>query len=83
MDIRIRMETLGIRFRSLLKTLVRLAGIGLVLLGVYNMFLVGLLDVGVIAPYRQWGLIFTGNQSAYYLGDVLVMAVGAIIAWFV
>jgi len=83
MDIRIRMETLGIRFRSLFKTLVRIAGIGLVLLGVYNMFLVGLLDMSVIAPYRQWGLIFTGKQSAYYLGDVLVMAVGAIIAWFV
>jgi len=83
MDIRIRLETLGIRFRSLIKTFVRLCGIGLVLLGVYNMFLTGLFDMSVIAPYRQWGLVFTGNESAYYLGDVLVMAFGAVLAWFV
>jgi len=75
-------ETKMIKLRSFLRFLIALAGVGLVLLGVYNMFVTQLIDAPVIAPYRQWGVIAVDRTSGYYLGDVLIIAVGAVIAWF-
>lgn len=84
-SIKIRAETTYIRFRTLARTLLSVVGIGLVLLGAYNMLLVPAGDMAAVAPYRVIGTVTfeTGNGvSGYYLGDVVCMAVGAILAWF-
>jgi len=76
------LETLGIRLRGLLKTTVRVVGILLVLFAVYNMFAAPLFDLPVHAPYREWGVVLASNQKGYYIGDVLLIGLGSIIAWF-
>jgi hypothetical protein len=73
-----------IRGRTVAKTLLRLCGIGLVLLGAFNMFAAPALDVAAVAPYRAFGLVDAARDgTVFYLGDVLVMGVGAAVAWFV
>jgi len=83
METPIWLEVGWIRLRSLLRTLVRLFGVGVVLLGIWNMFGAAMLDMNAVAPYRIWGLVRVGEMSAYYIGDALLMMAGAAIAWFV
>jgi len=73
-----------IQARHTFKSIFRIAGILLVLLGAYNMLLAPVMEMGAIAPYRQ-GLpvLVSENGGGYYLGDVAVIAIGAIVAWFV
>lgn len=75
-------EVAGLKLRNQIKFLVRIAGLALVLLGAYNMFL-GPVNGALFVEYRQLGLIMSQQgQSAFFLSDVVVMAVGAVIAWF-
>jgi len=78
------MERLVIKSRSLVKTTIRLLGIALICLGVFNMFLGPLFDYAAVAPYRLWGPVYPygPTRGGYYIGDALVMCVGAAIAWF-
>lgn len=76
-------EVYWIRTRSWLQLLLQMGGVFLVLLGTYNMFVVPLSDLVAFAPYRMWGVVVMADQGSYYLGDVLVMCIGAVIAWFV
>jgi hypothetical protein len=47
------------------------------------MFGAPILEMATVAPYRQFGIVYVGQTSGYFLGDVLIMALGASIAWFV
>jgi hypothetical protein len=77
-------EVVWIRARHTIKSLVRIAGILLVLLGAYNMLLAPALLMEPIAPYRQGLPILVSEQGGgYFLGDVAIIAIGAVIAWFV
>lgn len=83
MELPIWLETGWIRIRTFARTAVRIAGLGILFLGIYNMFGAAMLDMPAVAPYRYWGLVRVGEASAYYIGDAVVMALGAAIAWFV
>lgn len=81
--VKIRLETTYIRSRAWVGLLVTLGGIGIVLLGAYNMFAAPLLGMETFAPYRIFGVRQTSTDSgAYFLGDAIIMCVGAAIAWF-
>jgi len=82
MELPIWLETLGIRSRAYLRTVLRLLGVGILFLGVFNMFGAAMLDMQAIAPYRQWGLVGVRGAGTYWIGDSLVMCFGAAIAWF-
>jgi len=80
--LRVRFETIYIRSRTWFKTVIRLLGLALVLLGVYNMFLVPLFELQTVAPYRIFGPTMNPWEGGYYLGDALIICIGAAIAWF-
>jgi len=77
-------EVALIRARHSIKSLLRIAGILLVLLGAFNMLLAPVLMMDPIAPYRQGMPILVSQQGGgYFLGDIAVIAIGAVIAWIV
>jgi hypothetical protein len=79
------LEIVGIRARAHAKNLVRLLGLLAVLLGFYHLFVpfVGP-SLPTWAPWRVFGLTANVASGAiYHIGDVVVIAVGAIVAWFV
>jgi len=77
-------EVALIRARHTIKSLLRIAGILLVLLGAYNMLLAPVMAMDPIAPYRQGVPVLVSEQGGgYYLGDVAVIAIGAVVAWLV
>lgn len=81
-SIKIRAETTYIRFRTLLRMVVGMAGLGLVLLGGYNMLLAPASGMETFAPYRVIGaVLIDGSTGGYFLGDVMAIGVGAILTW--
>lgn len=81
--LKVTAETYYVRFRTIFKTGVRLFGLGLVLLGVYNMFLVPLFGFQAVAPYRLFAPVINPWRGGYFLGDAIMIGIGAAIAWFV
>lgn len=81
--LRIGLQVRLLRTKTKLKSLVRLLGVGLLFLGIFNMFVAPLVSVEPFAPYRIFGVVFASETSGYYIGDVLLIAAGAILAWFV
>lgn len=80
---KIRAETVYIRFRGVVRTLFQFVGVGLVLVGAYNMLLNGDLFLfyrelypQVVNVSRSTGLGFVA------VADVVVIALGAALAWF-
>jgi hypothetical protein len=66
------------------RTLLRALGLSLVLLAVYHLF--GPLfvsDLPTWAPWRVIGPVLVGDGAAVLLGDVLALAGGAAVVWFV
>jgi len=74
-------EVALIRARHSIKSLLRIAGILLVLLGAFNMFGTRLLDVEPVAPYRIFGVEVLQNGYGYYLGDAFVICLGLAILY--
>lgn len=79
--LRITAETSLIRGRTLIRTLIALAGLFLVVLGGVN-----LLSGGVWAPYRSllriFGVTTVAEQQFVSVADVVVIALGALATWF-
>jgi len=80
--LKVSLEVFYLRSKGWTRTGIRLLGIALVLLGAYNLLAAPVLQAQPIAPYRELGLVIF-RRGAYYLGDMLIMAVGAILTWFV
>jgi len=77
-------EVLYTRFRTRFKTTVRLAGLVAVLLAVYHLFIpFFVVDPMTWTPWRVFGLWLVGERALMYLGDLLLLASGAIVTWFV
>jgi hypothetical protein len=81
--LRISAETTAIRVRSRVRLAIALVGIGLVLLGGYNLFGAPLTD-GVTLTFYRDVLVAVGLEeyAITYLAEVVVIAVGAVLAWF-
>ena len=78
------LEVVGLKARVYAKTAIRLLGLVAVLVGTYHL-LGPLIDptLPTWAPWRVIGVTANaGSGGVYYLGDVLVIAVGAIVTWF-
>jgi len=79
--LRITAETSVIRGRTLISSLIALAGLFLVVLGGIN-----LLSGGVWTPYRSllrpFGVTTVAEQQLVSVADVVVIALGAAAAWF-
>lgn len=83
--IRISIETTVIRGRGLLRLVGQVAGIVLVLLGGYNMLGAPITGDVILPLYRTLlpnAILFDASKGAVYLADVLVAAIGAVLAWF-
>lgn len=73
-----------VRARHSIKSLVRIVGILMVLLGAFNLLVAPALLLEPIAPYRQGlPIMVSDTGGGYYLGDIALIAVGAILASFV
>jgi len=70
-------ELWRIRLRKLLRATLGLAGLACVLVGAMNM----LTGSSMFAQYRVFGAVLTPT-SGYYIGDVLLIGGGAVLAWF-
>jgi len=76
-------EVYATRAKANLRLVLQLAGVVLVLLAAYNMLLAPVLGMQIFAPYRA-AIILTPDSGtgAFYLADVVAMAFGAVLAWF-
>lgn len=74
-------EPYYIRVRSWLRLLVGALGLGLLLLGIYNMFAPLLFDVAAVRFYEQ-GWLVAFDRGTFYAEDIAVMAIGAVLAWW-
>lgn len=65
------------------RNIMRLIGIALVIWGSYNLLFAPLMGREVYAPYRAFGMIIQADtMKGFFIGDVLVICLGAVIAWF-
>jgi hypothetical protein len=78
---RVQFETFYIRFRTFIKTGVRLAGVGVVLLGAFNLLSFVSTVTPIFTGYRTFGISLFGPAGSYY-ADVLLVLIGSAIAWF-
>lgn len=76
-------EIAWIRVRAHAHTGLRVVGIALVLLAVFNMYGVAFTDHTAFAPYRPFvtDALELGFLTAY-VADLLVLGVGLILAWW-
>ncbi len=78
-------EVAKIRIGGIIRNVVRLVGLLAVVAGLYHLF-VPFVDptLPTWAPWRVFGLTANaGSGAIYHIGDVILMGVGAVIAWFV
>jgi hypothetical protein len=78
------LKVFGLRARVYARTAIRLLGLIAVLIGTYHL-LFSFIDPSLPtwAPWRVIGVTASPDSGGiYYLGDVLVIAVGAIVTWF-
>jgi len=76
----------GLYLGTFTRTLLRALGVIAVLVAGYHLLIPLFVDVPTWTPWRQFGLIWviggsTTNQPMF-VGDLLVIAIGAIVAWF-
>lgn len=83
-SLKITAEVFWIRTRGYLRLVAQLVGLVFVLVGVFNVFAVPIADVGPIATqYRVFGEILLNESGRFvYLDDILLIAVGSVVAWF-
>lgn len=79
---RLAAEVYWVRARGWVRTLVRAVGVGFVLLGAFNLLVAPVVDITPLAPYRAFGIVLAYPHGGYYLGDVVVIGCGAVLAWF-
>lgn len=81
--IRVTAEAYGIRSRSWVRMIIRGAGIAAVLIGAYNLLLSPfLVSPEILTAYRS--VVATVLvSSAPLLTDIVLMVVGAVVAWFI
>jgi len=72
------------KFAGLFRNLIRLCGLLLVLLGAYNLLIAPMSEYAVWAPYRLLETVVGGGEgrAIFYLDDVLVMVIGALVTWW-
>lgn len=74
-------EPYYIRARAWLRLLIGAAGLGLLFLGMHNMFVPVLFDAEAVRFYEQgWLVVF--DRGAFYIEDIAAMAIGAVLAWW-
>jgi len=80
---RITADVYGMRAKAKLLLVVQLAGLALVLLAAHNLLFAQMLNTPVWAPYRIFGAVYSSQKEvAFFVGDVVAMAVGAAIVWW-
>lgn len=85
---RVNAETAAIRGRTLVRSVVQVAGVVAVLLGAYNLLLYPSVGETLWVGYRSVLPMVTAAGSSdgggiIAVSDVILMAVGAVLAWFV
>lgn len=80
--LQISAQVYWVRARSHLKTVVRLAALAVVLLGMFNLFATAIADISAIRPYPTIQPI-GAERGVFYLGDVIAIGAGAVLAWVV
>jgi hypothetical protein len=75
-------EVWYLRLRSHTRTLVRLLAIVCVLVGAYNLLLVPVFETSTVAAavYRP---LVPVRGDVEYVADIVLMTVGAVVAWWV
>jgi len=80
--LKLNAEIYGTKAKAKLRLILQIAGIALLLLGAYNLMIVPVLQTELWAPYRMFGAVYSSKEEVgFYLGDFVVMAVGAIVVW--
>lgn len=77
-------ETWALRIRNWSRTLVRTVAIAAVALGAVNMLLAPFIGGAYFEGYRTLLPVVTGaGEGIIHLADVMLMAIGAVVAWIV
>lgn len=84
--VKIRIETVTIRFRAIFRMFAQVFGASLLILAAYNFILAPTVVTPAFAPYRPFLVPFfaagLGTMPSWAMADITVMVVGAIIGWF-
>lgn len=78
---KINAEVYGLKARAKLRFIVQIVGVGLLLLGAYNMLGAPALSAAAFRPYGVLRVLGSEGAGLFFLADVVVMAVGAITVW--
>lgn len=81
---KINAETGAIRLRSKLRFFVSVAGMAMVLLAVFNLLIVRFGFTPAFSQYRSFleGVMYYETGQAVYFADILLFAIGSVLAWF-
>jgi len=72
----------AVRMRARVRLAISLCGIALVLIGANNLLLAPTTSLPAVIEARQL-MAALGVNSAAFLADIFLMAIGAVVAWFV
>ena len=76
------LTALTIRAKSWIMSVPRLVALAVVLLGAWNLVAAPIVGVELFTDYRQFGVLYGDRQSLpIFLGDVVVIAIGAVGVW--
>jgi|GEM_PF-2283130 len=76
-------EVIWVRTRGWLRVCLRLFGLGLVILAIYNLVGPAFSRYGAVAPYRAPVVsVLSLDTGAAYIADVLVLGVGLVVSWW-
>jgi len=82
-DWRIDAEIAWVRIRGWLHVSLRVIGLGLVCLAIWNLLGPAVSEYGAIAPYREPISVGLGlTQGSRYVADLLVLGIGLVVAWW-
>lgn len=80
---KINAEIYGTRAKAKLRLILQIAGIALVILSAYNLLIAPAMQTELWAPYRMFGSVYSSKEEVgFYIGDFVLMAVGAAIVWW-
>jgi hypothetical protein len=79
---RITADVYTLKLKAKLRFLLQFLGIGALLLAAFNMLIAPATAYAAFAPYRTQTLVGGGESGAvFFLADVALMAIGAIVVW--
>jgi hypothetical protein len=82
--LKITLEVWGLQAEALTRSAIRLVAIAFVLVGAWNLLAAPVADTTLFSGYRTvTTAVIAGENGIVFFADILLIAAGSVIAWFV